>query len=68
LITAVRPLADNSRERGVCTIDEVRKLFAQENLEPVWEGHLLNRVINELAAATGMHQGEILAIQDEDHP
>ncbi|MBN2323145.1 MAG: tyrosine-type recombinase/integrase [Spirochaetes bacterium] len=63
---AVRPLADNSRERGVFTIDEVRKLFNRENIGPVWGGHLLYRVINELAAVSGMRQGEILAIRDGD--
>jgi integrase len=64
--SAVRPLADNSRERGVYTIEEVKALFAPENITPVWRGHLLYRVINELAAATGMRQGEILAVRDRD--
>jgi integrase len=62
----VRPLADNCRERGVFTIDEVKALFDPNNIAPVWNGHSLYRVINMVAAATGMRQGEILAVRDED--
>ncbi len=58
----VRPLADNTRNRGVYTLDEVRKLFAPENIESVWGGHLLYRAINTLAADTGMRHGESLRI------
>jgi integrase len=64
--TAVRPLADNCHVRGVFRIDEVKKLFATENIEPVWKGNLLYRVINMTAASTGLRVGEILAIRDED--
>ena len=61
----VRPLAIESQERGILTIEEVRKLFDPANIEPIWKGHLLHRVVNLTAASTGMRQGEILAVRDE---
>lgn len=63
---AVRPFADNCRERGVLSIDEVKTLFDTRSISTLWEGHLLHRLINEVAAASGMRQGEILAIRVED--
>ena len=63
---AVRPFADNCRERGILTIDEVRQLFDAKNISSAWKDHLLYRSINLMAAATGKRQGEILALRDED--
>ena len=63
---AVRPFADNCQERGILTIDEVRQLFDAKNISSVWKDHLLYRSINLMAAATGMRQGEILALRDDD--
>jgi hypothetical protein len=51
--TVVRPLGTDPRERGVLTVEEVQRLFAEENLEPAWKGHLLYRCINLVAACTG---------------
>jgi integrase len=62
----VRPFANDSRERGILTIEEVMKLFAEEAIPTAWQGNLLYRCINMLAAVSGMRQGEILAVRDED--
>ena len=62
----VRPLAVQNRERGVLVIDEVKKLFDPSNILPIWNGYLLHRSINMLAASTGMRRGEVLALRDED--
>jgi integrase len=62
----IRPFADNCRERGVLSIDEVRKLFSDDAIATAWGGNLLYRTINMVAASTGMRQGEILAVRDED--
>ena len=62
----VRRFAGRGRDRGTFTIEEIRTLFGPDSLETVWNGHQLHRVVNELAAATGLRQGEILALRDED--
>lgn len=65
----VRPLGVDNRDRGVLSIEEVQRLFAPENIEPAWKGHLLFRCINLVAACTGCRQGELLALRDEAvHP
>lgn len=62
----VQLFGDDSRDRGTFTIEEIRTLFAADSLEKIWNGHQLHRAVNELAAATGLRQGEILALRDED--
>jgi integrase len=53
----------------VLTVEEVQRLFAEENIEPAWKGHLLYRCINLVAACTGCRQGELLALRDDAvHP
>ena len=65
----VRPLGVDNRDRGVLSIEEVQKLFARENIEPAWKGHLLYRCLNLVGACTGCRQGELLALRDEAvHP
>lgn len=61
----IKPFADNCRERGVLSLDEVRELFAEQAIATAWLGNLLYRAVNMLAAASGMRQGEILAVRDE---
>jgi integrase len=62
----VRALGNAPRRRGRLTLEEVRKLFAPEAVTTAWKGHLLYRAVNYVAAATGMRQGEILALRDGD--
>lgn len=62
----VRPFAGQGRECGVFSIEEIRALFGPGSLEKAWADHRLHRAVNELAACTGMRQGEILALRDED--
>ena len=65
----IHAMGSARRERGRLTLDEVRRLFAEENIETAWKGHTLYRAVNFVAAATGCRQGEILAIRDRDvHP
>ena len=63
---AIRSLGHVPKKRGRLTGKEVRRLFAEDAIKSAWKGHLLYRVINLVAAATGCRQGEILAIHDED--
>ena len=62
----IRRVGTAPKERGRLTREEVQRLFADENLATAWKGHALYRAINFVAAATGMRQGEILAVRDED--
>ena len=64
--TVIRALGSATKARGRLTREEVRALFADEAIATAWRGHTLYRAVNFLAAATGMRQGEILAIRDED--
>ncbi len=52
--------------RKLLTLEKVRDLFTVANIATAWNGHYLYRVINMVAASTGMRQGEILAVRDED--
>ncbi len=52
--------------RKLLSLKEVRDLFAVENIATAWKGHYLYRAISMVAASTGMRQGEILAVRDED--
>ena len=63
---AVRMFAGRGRDRGTFSLEEIRTLFGPDSLEKIWNGHTLYRVVNELAAATGLRQGEILALRDEN--
>jgi integrase len=62
----IRALGHARKERGRLTFDEVQRLFADKALATAWNGHTLYRTINFLAAATGLRQGEILALRDQD--
>lgn len=57
---------NNDYRRKLLTLEEVRTLFSTENIAGAWNGHHLHRAINMLAASTGMRQGEILAVRDDD--
>jgi site-specific recombinase XerD len=68
-VLAVRPLADDCKEKGVFTKDEVKKLFGKNCLEKVWGGNEMYYLYNLTASQTGMRIGEIQALQKEDiHP
>lgn len=62
----LRALGSATKHRGRLTRDEVVRLFAEDAIASAWNGHTLYRAVNFVAAATGMRQGEILAVRDED--
>lgn len=64
--TAIRALGSATKHRGRLTRAEVLALFAEDAIATAWRGHTLYRVVNFVAAATGMRQGEILAVKDAD--
>ena len=62
----VRPLPGKSKARGVLTGEEVKTLFAKENISQFWKGNMMYYTANLLAFCTGMRQGEIAALTGED--
>jgi integrase len=63
---SVRPLAENSKEKGIFSQDEVRKLFDEGKLAEVWDGNELYYTLNLLASQSGMRLGEIQALSKEN--
>jgi len=55
---SIEPLENDSPEKGIFTIDEIRKLFSSENFKELWQGDLLHYTINILGASTGIRIGE----------
>jgi integrase len=62
----IRAMGSATRQRGILTRAEVRALFAEDAIETAWKGHTLYRAVNAVAAISGMRQGEILAVRDQD--
>lgn len=63
---SVKPFGDTGKERGVLTMEEVKRLFAPDNLEKLWGGNRFERTLNLTASLTGMRVGEIQALKLED--
>ncbi|ULQ60405.1 site-specific integrase [Brucepastera parasyntrophica] len=61
----LRPFNTRTREKGIFSREELRKLFGTPESSGLWKNrtHLL---INCIAATTGMRLGEILALKSED--
>lgn len=63
---AIRALPVVDKQYDLITIEELRTLFAEDTIATVWDGKLPYYAANLTAAATGLRQGEIRAIRDED--
>ena len=51
--SVIRSVGNAPKRRGRLTLDEVRRLFADEAIPTAWRGHLLYRAINLVGATTG---------------
>ncbi len=56
-------LRENPKEKDILSINEVKALFRNDNIIPVWDNNILHYTINLLAASTGMRMGEVQALQ-----
>jgi integrase len=61
--TGIKQLAEKPKEKSILTVEEMRALFRDENIDRVWSGDLFHYTLNLLAASTGMRMGEIQGIQ-----
>lgn len=56
-------LRENPKEKDILNINEVKALFQNDNIIPVWGNNILHYTINLLAASTGMRMEEVQALQ-----
>jgi integrase len=54
-----------SSEKGILTIEEVKKLIKEESRGQIWP-EKIHFIINYLAVSTGLRLGEILALRPDD--
>ncbi len=59
-------LAVESREKGILTQKECKKLFDQDTLKTIWQGQELHYLLNLTASLTGMRLGELQALKMEN--
>jgi integrase len=59
---AVRPLAEDSKVKGVFSKEEAEKLASPDGILTVWEGNEMHYTLNLLAKQSGMRLGEIQAL------
>ena len=62
----VTPLRKNTKERGILSPPEVKKIFSPDTIGEVWENDLFNYLGNLLSAVSGLRQGEILALKTKN--
>lgn len=56
-------LKQKPKIKSILSMEEVRKLFDDNNLEEIWAGDIKHFTLNLLAASTGMRAGECLGLQ-----
>ncbi|MCD6398238.1 MAG: tyrosine-type recombinase/integrase [Spirochaetaceae bacterium] len=62
----IKPLkSEVIHEKGILNQEQVKQLFQPGNLDTVWNGNVMHRILNKLAATTGMRMGEIQALQQQ---
>jgi integrase len=59
----ITQLREKPEKRSILTIEEVRELFQDDEIDRVWNGDLRHYTLNLLAATTGMRLGEVQALQ-----
>ncbi len=62
----IMQLREKPKQKSILSIDEIRQLFQENNINLVWDGDRRHFTINILAASTGMRMGEIQALQLQD--
>ncbi len=58
----VRPLRDERQSKSFLELEEFRLLFAEADIDRLWDGDLRFYAGNLLAASTGMRPGEVLGL------
>jgi integrase len=61
--TGIKQFAEKPKEKEILTIEEMRALFQDENIDRVWNSDLFHYTLNLLAASTGMRMREVQGLQ-----
>jgi len=59
---SVRQLREKPEERGILTLEEIRKLFDERKLAKTWDGDFRHFALNITAASCGLRLGEVLGL------
>jgi integrase len=59
---SVRQLKETPEERGILTLEEIRRLFDEKKLGKVWDGDFRHYALNLTAASCGLRLGEVLGL------
>ncbi len=59
----IEKLPENSKEKGILTLDEFSRLFDPHSFARVWDSSLFHYALNMLTSVTGLRLGEIQAIR-----
>jgi len=61
--TSIIQLKEDQKGKSILSIDEVKKLFNEDNIDQIWKEDIRHYTINLLGASTGMRMGEVQALQ-----
>jgi integrase len=59
---SVRQLRETPEQRGILTLEKIRKLFDEKKLEKIWDGDFRHFALNMTAASCGLRLGEVLGL------
>ena len=62
----VESFTEKYKVRGIITPEEIQALFSKEALESVWKGERVYFVASMLGVATGLRQGEVRGLRNQD--
>jgi integrase len=59
----IKQFRESPKKKSILTINQMRKLFHDDNIVEIWGGDLKHFTANLLSASTGMRIGEVQALQ-----
>ena len=59
----IKQFRENPKKKSILTMDEVKKLFLDDNIESLWDGSVMHYTLNLLSATTGMRLGEVQGLR-----
>ena len=59
----IKQFRETPKKKSILTMDEVKELFLDDNIESLWDGSVMHYTLNLLSATTGMRLGECQGLQ-----